>query len=71
MDRPRCRRCGGPLDLEHDVEDDTVNLVCNNPRPWATDAEFARSWEQLPLLDVDRLEKWLERYYKGILAQKC
>lgn len=56
MERPKCKRCKGPLDLFPD-EDGVYQWICNNPRVLATDEQFVQFWENLPGDDVVRLSK--------------
>jgi len=56
MDRPKCRRCGGPLDLWRDPETGR-GFVCQTGRPMWTDDQFAALWNDLPGDDVVRLLK--------------
>lgn len=58
MDRPKCRRCGGPLDLW--CEEGEWEFACNNPMFTRPDASFWAEWEQLPGDDVVRLLKQIE-----------
>ncbi len=62
--RPRCRRCGGRLDLWQEAEDDTgeyeIHLICNG-KAIDNDAEFWDRWDSLPGDDVARLDRQLER----------
>jgi len=64
MDRPRCRRCGGPLDLTYDLDEGGAVWDCNNPTgrhaPALTDDEFARLWGALTAEEQYRL---LRRLY--------
>jgi hypothetical protein len=61
MQRPKCRRCGGPLDLWKDGVGEQWRWSCNNLddkwTPMFTDEEFAVLWANLPGDDVVLLEK--------------
>ena len=58
MIRPKCRRCGGPLDIWWG-EEKSPNWLCNNPDPIYTDEQFERIWGDLDGDDVVRLQKEL------------
>jgi hypothetical protein len=58
--RPKCRRCGGPLDIWFDPDDMTAVWHCNNPKPMETDEQFEKHWNRLDGDDVVRLERDLE-----------
>jgi phage portal protein BeeE len=58
--RPKCRRCGGLLDLWQGEEERT-GLVCNNPKPMMTDAEFWERWNNLSGDEVVAIEAILEK----------
>lgn len=68
MTRPKCRRCGGPLDLIQWEVDEPIRLSCNNRRsssgdpvasPLQSDAGFQAEWDNLPGDDVARLDREL------------
>lgn len=63
-ERPRCRCCNGPLDIETGVDSGQCYLGCNNlagkETPIMTDEEF---WERWDNLDGDDIVK-LSRYYE-------
>jgi hypothetical protein len=59
IERPKCKRCGGPLDLWQGEEKHT-RFICNNPSPLATDEQFAERWKSLSGDDMVRLIKSLE-----------
>lgn len=44
MERPKCQRCGGPLDLMRDPDDGILDWSCNNlvmrRTPAMSDEEF-------------------------------
>lgn len=65
MTRPKCRRCGGPLDLIQWESDEPIHLSCNNPHgrhaPLQSDVGFQEAWDNLPGDDVVRLEKELAK----------
>ena len=51
--RPRCQRCGGPLDVFPDGETGEYKWQCNNPTPiFATDEAFEKYWNTLRGDDV-------------------
>ena len=54
MTRPRCRRCGGPLDLAWDR--DTLRWEWSCKPPPACDDDFADVWLNLPEEEAKRLE---------------
>lgn len=58
-ERPKCRRCGRPLDLWHD--EDGWELTCALSTPPATDEQFWAAWDNLPGDDVARLIKVIEK----------
>lgn len=62
MDRPKCRRCGGPLDVWHDEDDGRAVWICNNPCPLRTDEEHQRMMESLSGDEIAQLEKWIDAY---------
>jgi hypothetical protein len=65
LERPRCGRCNGPLDLLFDPEDDREEWVCNNPNdksePAQTDEQFWRDWHSLSTEEKERLINALVR----------
>lgn len=66
MNRPKCRRCGGPLDLWHDVETGQIRYHCNNPWPIDTDQKFWNRWigltnDERITLCSDADVSWLEK----------
>ncbi len=56
MIRPRCKRCGGPLDFWEDEDTHRPEWVCNSPRPIRTDEEHERALANLSGDDVAHLE---------------
>ena len=57
MKRPKCRRCGGSLDIFYDPETNRQEWLCNNPKPIYTDEEFQKKWDTIAGDDVVRLER--------------
>lgn len=61
IERPKCRRCKGPLDFVPD--DGHYSWHCNNLHnqhtPIMTDKEFKEKWNDLQGDDVFRLLKWI------------
>jgi hypothetical protein len=56
IERPKCNRCKGSLDIWHDPETG-IGLICNNPGTLQTDAQFTERFNSLPGDDVVKLEK--------------
>lgn len=56
MDRPKCNRCGGPLDFFFDPETGRTEWYCNNPQPIRDDVTHQRAWDKLPGDEVVHLE---------------
>jgi len=56
MTRPKCKRCGGPLDIFYDGATDRQEWICNSPKPIYNDEEFWAKWHNLSGDDVVRLE---------------
>ncbi len=56
MTRPKCDRCGGPLDFFYDPDSRRQEWHCNNPSPIYSDGGFQEVWDNLPGDDVVRLE---------------
>lgn len=56
MERPRCKRYGGPLDFFYDPDSGYEEWICNNPNPLRTDEEHWKEWEQLDGDQVAHLE---------------
>ncbi len=54
MTRPRCRRCGGPLDAFCEPEQDALWVCFGVPR---TESEHEAAWAQLSGDEVARLER--------------
>jgi hypothetical protein len=58
IDRPKCRRCKGPLDIWHDPESG-IGWHCNNPHgrhePIMTDEEFTKRWNSLTDDEIAKL----------------
>jgi hypothetical protein len=62
-ERPKCRRCRGPLDLALDLETGRQEWTCNSPKSLATDAEFRMKWNSLPADEAARLTKEIEEQF--------
>lgn len=62
MDRPKCVRCGEPLNLWHD--EDGWRFTCQRGSA-VDDRSFWAAWEQLPGDDVVRLLKRIEDTGQG------
>ncbi len=61
MIRPKCKRCGGPLDFWTGDEDDGgIHWICNNPGPLRTDEEHEKAWAELSGDEVARLERFTD-----------
>lgn len=60
--RPKCSRCGGPLDFDHlgGWNADKIEWSCNNPRPCMSDDEFWKRWDELDGDDVVKLTRYHE-----------
>ncbi|NIQ15864.1 MAG: hypothetical protein GTO02_16155 [Candidatus Dadabacteria bacterium] len=56
MIRPKCKRCGGSLDIFFDPETDRQEWTCNNPHMIYTDEEFEEKWNRLNGDEVVRLK---------------
>ena len=54
LERPKCRRWGGPLDIMYDPETEHVEWCCN-PKPMANDSLFESQWMNLAKQDAVRL----------------
>lgn len=65
MNRPKCRRCKGPLDIWYEPSDDLAVpgeyvWICNNPKTLETDEQFKKRWNNLSGDDVVKLLKQLK-----------
>lgn len=63
MDRPKCKRCGSPLDLVPDFDYESgkhrISFQCGR-KPFMTDEQFRERWNQLDGDDVVRLLRYVE-----------
>jgi hypothetical protein len=58
-ERPKCRRCGGPLDVGFVPAIPGVRWWCNNPTP-LSDEGFWKWWNNLSGDEIVELQKMLD-----------